>query len=1406
MDTDNSGVIDTDEEDNKYNQDLEFYTHHYGEATTPLSMIIKNNGNVGIGTDSPDYKLHVDGGGYFTGESIPNIQPEEGVYLGLSAGGTDSHVSIISPEHRNSLIDFSTTTRDALGRIMYSHPTAAGLEQGMHFFADYAGVNTASDMTIHSSGNVGIGNPDPSHKLEVHGGHETNDLIYADFDSAGANPQFGFDKAGMGRASSIKFNDTLDPDDNFKRFSITHGNFATTSYTDADVLRISNATNDIMTFTQNGKVGIGVDIPSTTLEVNGSTKIKGGLYLDSVDGFISLTQKHSGAELFDYLHSETSEIHISTVTPGPTGSTLGNLTKAQAYTETFTIPAYPTTTDNEPTQKGVRYYIKLRHQDAESGSNGGIRFAINDSPDFPLHYHAAPGTMSDNSYVWSTFDITDHMQASNTLYFWGSNGDGGGIYDRYVFASSGIALPNEPVEQNQIFAKGLTSNDNVSVVSGDFPYSPAGHGYENPGTLDVVGTIQSNVPADSNAFSRLTWGGGDTKINGTGNNRTTQPALIMHRVGEDGGSERTVSIHSDKESYLLGGNVGIGTTSPSHPLTVQASGNMGGVRLVGKPNNDNHIRYDYPSMTRAGDSGAYTPVDDVDHWVAGVDMNGVQANDFIVWNSNRNDIDLLIEHDTGKVGIGQPSPGAKLEVKLGKNGFPNSDVSEDDVTAFRVKGNDNAVIDMGVNGGLGGWIQSRNWQTDSLPYSLFLNPLGGNVGIGTTDAKAKLHIPQPLLSNGQQDTIGGGDITKGAILVGSETLGIGIDNNEIIHTGNMLNIGTYLSPGNSGSPAGTIRFNPNATEAVRIEPGGNVGIGPGPNNGGTRPTTKLHVDGDLTVEGDITVAGASVGTGGGGDFSIEQMGRLVGNLSVSGSSVSLPPIGWKSSFGNITINEGDTVLWSDLRTYLTHDGYRSFTVSAPNNVDIVQTSDGRYETRLNSVTYPNGADREFDVSSTITFTVTDLLGNTASKSVTHTVANNPIDDAPSWNTGIAQADGTASLSVAESGRHIDTGSHTVANLNATRATRYEITGGTNQSVFVIDHVNTLYFKAGNSPDYEAGERNFAVEVTAYNDNTIGGADPLSTSRTFNITVTDNTDDNAPSWQTSSTINLTEHTKLDTLLHASTTGTIDDGAQFTIVGGADSAFFVIDSQGAAGGSGRDKARLLFKNREYSQASVAANVHHAFPDYENPQDSGGNNSFAVTIRATNPNGGRYSQRTFTVNIVNAEVDDAPTWHNAYTNTAALAGTQNVTENSDEQIINISRGPNVDGYHLSWSSSDNRPNTHGQVTGSGGTTSGPARYTPLAPANNITFVGAGEVNGSVYIRYDSNDNAHELRTGGIDLVTSSGESDKGPYTLYVRPYHQTGSNFVYGEAKTIQFNVINSRDDDYSTSSTFTYTVKP
>jgi hypothetical protein len=190
---------------------------HFENGTVNTTrMTIDSDGNVGIGTTTPDYKLHVDGGGYFAGEAMPNTAPANGIYLGESAGGSDYHVSIISPKSKNAYIDFSTTERDAIGRILYSNPDAS-LTQGMHFFTDYIGINNEADLFIDPDGKVGIGTTSPDAKLAIDGDlkigeariNSENDRIVFDsvpaaLDSIG-NPQtfLTAEKLGLGTSENL---------------------------------------------------------------------------------------------------------------------------------------------------------------------------------------------------------------------------------------------------------------------------------------------------------------------------------------------------------------------------------------------------------------------------------------------------------------------------------------------------------------------------------------------------------------------------------------------------------------------------------------------------------------------------------------------------------------------------------------------------------------------------------------------------------------------------------------------------------------------------------------------------------------------------------------------------------------------------------------------------------------------------------------------------------------------------------------------------------------------------------------------------------------------------------------------------------------------------------------------------
>jgi hypothetical protein len=93
----------------------------------------------------------------------------------------------------------------------------------------------------------------------------------------------------------------------------------------------------------------------------------------------------------------------------------------------------------------------------------------------------------------------------------------------------------------------------------------------------------------------------------------------------------------------------------------------------------------------------------------------------------------------GNFGIGTSSPSEKLHISTGVNSFPATSGSTQTGAALRLRGGDNAVLDMGLNS-VNTWLQATDKSGLHNSYNICLNPKGGNVLVGTTTASAGSNV------------------------------------------------------------------------------------------------------------------------------------------------------------------------------------------------------------------------------------------------------------------------------------------------------------------------------------------------------------------------------------------------------------------------------------------------------------------------------------------------------------------------------------------------------------------------------------------------------------------------------------------------------------------------------------------
>ena len=288
------------------------------------------------------------------------------------------------------------------------------------------------------------------------------------------------------------------------------------------------------------------------------------------------------------------------------------------------------------------------------------------------------------------------------------------------------------------------------------------------------------------------------------------------------------------------GNVGIGTINPDYKLEV--NGSIASSVTSGFP----ELRLsdavsDFLLSTNSGGDGI-------------IKTEGTSKNIRFFNNSG----ETMRISGNGNVGINSTNPYAKLHVaSTSSNNVPTAGTATGGLWVST--SNQTFGINMGVSVSGWGFIQSQRADTGTALYNLNLQPLGGNVGIGTDSPNAKLEVAGYTRITGGGLDVGYGNNGTNYVQVGFGRTTNGYALIDLIGDSTYTDYGFRILRNNSGPntdtdilhrgtgdldlktvDAGDIGFHTTSVQRMIVKSSGNVGIGD------TNPDAKLEIAGHST--------------------------------------------------------------------------------------------------------------------------------------------------------------------------------------------------------------------------------------------------------------------------------------------------------------------------------------------------------------------------------------------------------------------------------------------------------------------------------------------------------------------------------------------------------------------------------
>jgi hypothetical protein len=802
-----------------------------------VRQVIKEDGNVGIGTTSPAAKLEVAGNSILDKKSILRLPG-----MSMGSGGITDEYLVIARKYDG----VNQNATGIIGKIIFSRGgTTAGNNPSEYYINIQCAYNGDALNSLTYTGSeiftsldvVDISGTDYyALKVRSNGGGDTSDRFYAEgllMDDGDSNI---FTRVRSSDASvTVVSTGSMTP--TVKINGSGTANYVT-KWSDTDTITNS-------TIYDNGtNVGIGTSSPSETftLQTQGDGLGNEGIFI-----------KNPFAGTSPVVNSKSPFLSLGTST-------------ASAYNSTIYMGRNATATDQESkiewsnANNGLSIYVKgmgtyrehVRFGNLSSGTPrtyfGGNVGIGTTNPDKKLDIKLTD--TSSGTYYAQTVGGSNHL----TGYAVGIGFDPEGYGNRnkvgIVVEGTGSGWSTGHMHFVSVSTAGTSSEATIADAKMTITSNGnVGIGTTNPATKLHIGTLSTSgvTTEEFRIQSGTSSGNGGTAIANlvTGSfgtsgiyfgNQSTYTSQDAYLKYADSSNATTLNFNatlnlesgsSGSRMYINSvGNVGIGTTSPGEKLTIS-----GGNLLVAG---------DYQSLyvggkTDSSQDGIRMSIDNAGNGY--FDHRGSGLLHFRV-DSSTGATSRMVINSSGNVGIGTTNPTAKLGIHQAANNgntgaFTNTHLKLSasatadgsgfcGITAATSTAN-NYGYSFGAqrtSGGVGDF--KINYHNNSASgTNRFLIDQNGNVGIGTTSPGKKLHISST-------------DQSTARIRLSNTNTGSGGDNIDLVagvHNVTQDGFSVYNATSNQ-------------TQLV-IQGGGNVGIGT------STPSYKLDVAGTIRATGDV---------------------------------------------------------------------------------------------------------------------------------------------------------------------------------------------------------------------------------------------------------------------------------------------------------------------------------------------------------------------------------------------------------------------------------------------------------------------------------------------------------------------------------------------------------------------------